>query len=360
MTNLRDLLTTAELDAEIAKGYIRVQSHPKFPYNILNYTEKAQYEGHWNNATLMCRGLIYNYETNEIVARPFPKFFNYSQLTTPPSPDTPLFSVTDKMDGSLGIIYNGTDGSINVATRGSFTSDQAIWATQWLNDHPDVYPHQYNAHTPLVEIVYPQNRIVLDYGTRAGLVLLGMVSIFDGTIYEPSIVPDVRWSGERTETFPEYVTLADVLKAPDRDNAEGLVALTTDNKLIKFKQEDYVKLHRVLTGLTERTVYDILKQDGNVDRLIEIVPDEFHIWVKEVETKLADQFLDLLWDWTRKYFEVLEGMPDGFTQKDFALEAVKYPCKSALFLLRTSDFERLHELVWKQIEPPATKATVPS
>lgn len=360
MTNLSDILSISKLDDDINDGYIRTQVHPEFPYTILNYTEKAQYDNHWTEATLACRGLIVNHETDEIVARPFPKFFNYSQLTNPPAPETPLFSVTDKMDGSLGIIYLGPDNSVNVATRGSFTSDQALWATKWIQAHPEVYPDPYKATTVLAEIVYPQNRIVLDYGNREGLVLLGAVSILDGLIYEPDVFPEVRWTGERTETFLEYVTLADVLKAPDRANAEGLVALTIDNQLIKFKQEDYVKLHRVLTGLTERTVYDMLKEDGNVNRLIEIVPDEFHEWVQDVEKRLRNELAGWIAHWYAEYYSITFDLPENATQKDFALKAVQSECKAALFLIHKNDEERLQELAWKLIEPPATKATVPA
>ena len=44
--------------------------HPAFPLTIWNYTERVQYEGLWDNITLMCRGLVTDNYGN-IVARPF-------------------------------------------------------------------------------------------------------------------------------------------------------------------------------------------------------------------------------------------------------------------------------------------------
>jgi RNA ligase len=104
------------------------------------------------------------------VARPFPKFFNYGEQ---PDEDTRRlgqpFTLSEKVDGSLGIHYrwNGTDG---IATRGSFHSPQAQWATAALADSPPVRFDYGRTH--LFEIVYPENRIVVDYGDRAELVYL--------------------------------------------------------------------------------------------------------------------------------------------------------------------------------------------
>lgn len=61
------------------------------------------------------------------VLRPLPKFLNHDQPEAPViALDEPVV-VTDKADGSLGIIYPTPDGPA-VATRGSFASDQALHA----------------------------------------------------------------------------------------------------------------------------------------------------------------------------------------------------------------------------------------
>ena len=64
-----------------------------------------------------------------VVARPFPKFFNMDE------PDAPKFEmddwveVSDKRDGSLGILYFWDDRPY-IATRGAFMSQQARHATE--------------------------------------------------------------------------------------------------------------------------------------------------------------------------------------------------------------------------------------
>jgi len=163
------------LDSLVAEGWLRSQRHPSADLWIYNYTEKTQYENHWTPETLACRGLILDADGG-VVARPFPKFFNYG---TEQAKDLPLhepYVVTEKMDGSLGIFYR-LGGEAFIASRGSFTSEQAVEGTRMLHEHDwTVHP----GTTPLFEIIYPSNRIVVDYGGRRDLVLLGVIDIATG------------------------------------------------------------------------------------------------------------------------------------------------------------------------------------
>src|SRR3982751_5016229 len=123
------------------QGIVSIQRHPELPLLIHNYTQRCQWERLWNDLTLHCRGLITDLEGN-VVARPFPKFFNLSEheghevsahegFRLPPIDWKQDFTALKKYDGSLGILYFADDGP-RLATRGSFTSDQAIRGTQIL------------------------------------------------------------------------------------------------------------------------------------------------------------------------------------------------------------------------------------
>src|SRR3954469_17993310 len=157
----------------VGGGYIRTQNHPSLPLLIHNYTEKAQYENVWNAATLACRGLVVSRD-GRVLARPFAKFFNHGQ---PGAPELDLdgpVAVTDKADGSLGVLFPTPDGWA-VATRGSFDSEQARHATKvWRSRYAGSFQPP-EGLTLLFEIIYPGNRIVLDYGDLDDLVLLGAV-----------------------------------------------------------------------------------------------------------------------------------------------------------------------------------------
>ena len=51
-------------------GLLYKQQHPSLPLTIWNYTEIVQFEGKWDEITLMCRGLVTD-DKGKIVARPF-------------------------------------------------------------------------------------------------------------------------------------------------------------------------------------------------------------------------------------------------------------------------------------------------
>jgi RNA ligase len=119
-----------KLNEYFDKGLVYKQIHPTLPLTIWNYTEKVQYENLWDEITLQTRGLVTDNEGN-IIARPFNKFFNIEEGKHTP---TEKFEVWEKMDGSLGIVF-WYQGQWVVATRGSFTSDQAIKAKELLKKY---------------------------------------------------------------------------------------------------------------------------------------------------------------------------------------------------------------------------------
>lgn len=325
------LFTQAELDREIEGGFVRSNAHPEADLWILNYTEKAAYEGHWNNVTLNCRGLIVDIY-GEIFARAFPKFFNYGQVGCPQIDlDEPAI-VSDKMDGSLGILYPDlSTGEYAIATRGSFTSDQAVHATEILHTkYADFKPTDPN-YTMLFEIIYPENRIVCDYGSMDDLVFLGAVNRRTGFTFHPGIAKDLGWRGPVAEEFT-YRTMRQALAAEPRAGKEGFVVHLLDSDVrVKIKQEDYIRLHRIVTGLNARSVWQAML-DNTVDDLIEQVPDEFHGFVRGVQTNIEL----LVWSQVTHTHEIFNDimLSKPATKKDFALKAVQHKAISwALFNL---------------------------
>ncbi|MBN1311752.1 MAG: hypothetical protein JXB30_10055, partial [Anaerolineae bacterium] len=102
---------------------------------LFDYKTSAQWDNRWNWFERTSRGLILNACTGEVVARPFDKFFNWGENGI--IPDSLPVEATDKLDGSLGILYRW-QGEHRVATRGAFLSPQAQWATTWLNQRYDL------------------------------------------------------------------------------------------------------------------------------------------------------------------------------------------------------------------------------
>jgi RNA ligase len=342
---LAEVLDPVLLAEAVTAGHIRVQRHPEAALTIYNYTEACQYAGAWTPVTLTCRGLIVDEVTGHVLARPYPKFFNHDQPGAPALRlDAPAL-VTDKADGSLGVLYPHA-GAYAVATRGSFASEQARHATAVLHSrYPGFVPPP--GLTVLVEIIYPANRIVLDYGGLDDLMLLGAVETATGRTFGPDAVPD--WPGPVVETLP-YRTLAEALAAPPRDNREGLVVHWPDtDHRVKIKYAEYVRLHRLVTGLTARSVWDVLVNGGDLAAMIEPLPDELHPWVHGVVATLTTTVEARAAQVETAYGEIVADLPAGWTRRDFAERAVRHPDRGLLFL--RLDGKDYRPLLWQQARP---------
>jgi RNA ligase len=320
------------------QGYIRTQVHPTLQLNIAKYSEKAAYERKWNAATLACRGLIYNPVTMEVVARPWSKFFNYGESLVAIGTDDPV-EVYDKVDGSLGIMYPLTKGlEYLLATVGSFTSEQAIKGSLMLVDaHCDGLFSQLKVDdnfTFLFEIVYPANRIVLDYHGESALYLLGAVNKEYGYYLGPNEAAGILgWKGKIAETF-SFKTIDEALAADYRPNAEGYI-IRSGSTIVKLKQDDYLQLHRIITNTNAKTVWRILgktimeangidyktmsrtlgcsveevKSIMDFDQMIDNVPDEFYNWLSKIQKNLIEQFYSvkkIIYDTYYKYIDLVD------------------------------------------------------
>lgn len=288
MLKLSDLFDMELFGEMRGAGFVKVQRHPDFPNDlaIVNYTHKAQQNYHWNEVTEQCRGLIFNPSTNEVLKRPFRKFYNYDEPKCARIEGQEHVVAYDKMDGSLGIIYSLPNGEIAVATRGSFTSEQAVWATQWLQNHEayDTFKRiTWDSITDVFEIIYPENRIVVSYP-------------FEGMVYLNSIVTETGNSGfmpgpwhpmRATEILYEgpFILLFDT---EERKNAEGFVVEASNGRRVKVKYEEYIKIHRIVSHLTPRYVHEYLggPNHGRLKELMSTVPEEHAQWVKKVGEEL--------------------------------------------------------------------------
>jgi RNA ligase len=356
LMKLRDLLDPGELEAAIAGALVRRQHHPSAPLAILNYTERCAYERAWSDVTRQCRGLIYDTGTGDVVARPFPKFFNYGE-----SPDAAFaldepVMVTDKMDGSLGILYWLPGGRPAIATRGSFASEQAAHASALFRERYEqsFAPAAGDGLTHLFEVVYPANRIVVDYGGVDDLFYLGCVDIETGRTHGPDA--GAGWPGPKAEAF-ECLTLAHALELQPRPNAEGIVVHFLDSdQRVKVKQEDYVALHRLVTGMNARVVWERIGQGETADSLCQGIPEEFWPWVRQVAAELEAERARVTADAAAEHERILAGLPDGWGRKDYALAAVQSPSRPWLFNLL--DGRDPAEGIWRTLKPSGERTLV--
>ena len=360
----------SELNDYYERGLIAKQTHPTLPLTIWNYTEKVQYENLWNEVTLKCRGLITDNNTGKAIVEPFKKFFNYEELAADrisgskiPSKGDYVY-VQEKMDGSLGILFWYGDQWI-MATRGSFTSDQAIKGLEIVKNNYflDVFLREY---VYLVEIIYPENRIVVDY-RKEKVTFLSVVLNRKHEGWNPTDDSELHWTTANSifkciglkkkdivkteQHFNFSDELYQSLKSKNEKNKEGYVLrYQPGNFRMKIKFEDYVRLHKIMTNLSTLAVWEVLSNGQNMDSILKDVPDEFYQKIREYEDKLHCEFRRLKSEY-EDHFESIRRLGTRKLFAQFLNVGFMYP----KILFAMYDGKSVDEMIWKIIKPEFRK-----
>lgn len=242
------------------------------------YTTNTVYSEDWDNVSLHARGIVFDYATGEVLARPFDKFFNLGEMIdTETGVLKPIagyvkqhlgfdnlsgdykhqkFRVMDKLDGSLGIAFwTGTDWYVKTA--GSFESDQAKWANEWFDMIIDTSILD-KSKTYLFEIIYDEDKHPIEYDFE-GLVLLGIVDTKTG-IEEPlfEILRVAKELNIRHAEVLEFTDFDEVVKYAKNlpKTKEGVVITFENGFKLKVKGDEFLALQKIFHFLTKDVIYE--------------------------------------------------------------------------------------------------------
>jgi RNA ligase len=285
----------------VRHGYLKKAT--KGDLVLYGYTDQTTFERAWQTPyTLHARGIIFNSKTGELVAKPFPKFFNLGEMENVSLLNLPKepYKVYEKADGSLGIIFH-YQGQWHMATRGSFSSEQAVRGMEILKKKYNMQ-WLYPGFTYLVEIIYPENKIIIDYKGMEKLVLLG--------VYHTESQQEVVWDGKYGEsgswgrfqstgmelpkqynyTIEEMIALQKTLPKDD----EGFVVRFESGLRVKIKGHEYLRIAKMISQMSPLSFWEAMK-DGKVGReYIVQLPEEFRKEYEPMIEKLEQQYFQMM------------------------------------------------------------------
>lgn len=273
--------------------------HPTLGLVGLNYTQVAHLTLHrfakgWTDPLRLCRGIVFDRKAN-LLAFPFPKFFNYGEHeeTRGELSDSWPREATDKKDGHLGIIFRYR-GRLIATTRGSFVSASSRIANEMLavksrQRWKSIVPED---HTVLAEIIHPQTKVILDYGRRRGFELIGCYN--NDTFADMNHAELAELASKLKIPVTELVPFASIDELKKRvqekkfENREGYVVRFTkpdgSTLRVKFKCAGY--LGKMLEDkLTYRYLMTRLLE-GNLDKTLAGKPDEVEQEARRMAAKL--------------------------------------------------------------------------
>jgi T4 RnlA family RNA ligase len=263
---------------------------------LVTYSKTYQYEHNsvaWDPLVQHCRGIIFDTSDTlspyRIVALPFSKFFNYGEGGIHyPSAGAEITSVYEKVDGSLGICFHWHN-KWHLTTRGSLNSDIGEVGQQML-DHMLAQQRMTldPSDTRLFEIIYPENRICVDYGDARELVFLGRRNVRSGV--EDYDIGSAVWRAPCQYQFNGREDLVNWLNKQKGEQFEGFVVHFSDGSIFKFKSEDYMRLHRIIAQFTFKRVLEAV-QAGEQEDIRKALPEELipefdrYCWMIEDKVK---------------------------------------------------------------------------
>lgn len=340
------------LQEYIDNGLIVANKHPEYDIWILNYSPKVQSKKIWDDYTLSCRGMVIDVNGN-ILARPFSKFKNFEEHDPSEIDMSKKYEIFEKMDGSLIILFFYEEiMQWIIASRGSFISEQVIKARQMID--ANTYYSLNRKCTYLFEIIYKENRIVVDYGDRNELVLLGVIITENGEeipyktlkmLYSNYFDVVKKYDIENIKDLNE-------LKALEEENREGFVVRFSDGFRVKVKFSEYIRLHGILTNVSNITVWEHLMNNYNFDSLLDQVPDEFYDWLKKTVKSLEHEYNEIERLALKEFIRIYH-INNITSRKEFAMEALKTEHWGVLF--KIFDKRPYDEIIWRKIRPSYSK-----
>lgn len=242
------------LQKYVKDTFICHEKHPFADLHIYGYYATSDNIHVWDDISKYCRGIILDGGGN-VVEMPFMKFWtfrqylsdkllllNEGQILRVPSK---RFRITEKVDGTMVTLYWVKDRPY-LATQRSFTNVKAIEATKILYER---YSHLFSvfdrSKTYIFEAIYPETKVLIDYGNMRDLVLIGVIDKVSG---KPEKVPEnigFRTCRDYTEEYGHIRDLEE-LAALDLENQEGFVLYYEDGSMVKLKFPWYSQAHSIL------------------------------------------------------------------------------------------------------------------
>jgi hypothetical protein len=354
-------LDIEEVQKRIDNGCLIVRKHPFLDLRIFNYTHKTQHQRLWDKYTRTCRGLIVDGQNN-ILNNPFPKFYNLGETEETMIHNLPyeIPSITEKLDGMLGILYEERDNPA-IATRGAFDSPYAEWATNWLRIKGYSLDDFKLDYTYLFEIIFPENKIIVNYGNRAELVLLAVRNNHGGQgDIELNHIKEAEElglsyakefsAGDDNDKISDALKYLEKLKGTEH---EGFVCRYSNGLRLKIKSVDYKRLHKILMGLSAKDIWVTLRDMGTVEHVLENVPDEFYDWVKKVESEVTVSKNDIM-NRSAKIAEGAKKFGSRIEQAEYITNNTKdgdEVLRGVAFFLLDDRIEKAEYSAWQRVRP---------
>lgn len=332
-------------------------------YDIFNY-RLASYTDFLLPSALECRGVMFEVDSVgnpiELKALPFFKFFNAFENPFVMDLDFgTVESIYVKADGSLMSTYV-EDGKLKLKSKGSISSEQAMFAMDILRQDSEFYQALLKAdidgYTVNLEYMSPNHRIVLGY-MDAHLKVLGARSRQDGKFVEYDTLLEMFGADKVIEKVVPSDPVEFCSNISSMTDIEGFVVWMADGRIVKIKCDWYLSLHHAKDSVNNpRRLFEAILDEGiddlrslfHTDLVAMKMIDEMQVKVDHVYNsmvKAVEEFYNKNKELDRKSFALLG-------QKDPSLVNGKlsyFGLAMNLYIGKENDYKAFLKGKWKEL-----------
>lgn len=302
----------AKLEEYVVAGLLRSDRTDDDKLAIYTYTDQCVFARAWDEITLNNRGHIYDVQSGERIACAMPKFFNLGEnedsLYEKFNWGKP-YHVLAKEDGWLGVLYRH-ENKFKVASRGSFHSDGAQWATSFIQKFDlSCLPDE---ATLCFEIINPKQKIILDYSGQETLIILAAFNRCDGTEYPREIIE--QWAENiGLPIVTKYdISIKDCLEIQKEGKGrEGFVLVFQDGRRIKVKTDWYMALAKLMSNMSPIAIWDTMSMGKVPEAYMVKLPEELRPLATAYKETLEDQYLKIFEGIKARCSPVIESCKGG-------------------------------------------------
>jgi RNA ligase len=319
---------------------IHTVRHPELPLLILDYDQIDSPRRH--PVVRECRGLVLHAESHDLVARSFPRFFNWGEMQDEMKRfDFSDFIAHTKEDGSLVLLFFFA-GAWRTTTRASFAQDrfrnaevtwpEGIRQALGVGSLADLAGVLDPALSYVCEFCSPYNTVVRRYPEPMMYLLSAYRGADELTVVEVDDLARPPFRRPRQHHFTSIEAIREFLQvqASADPTFEGVVIRDRHNQRWKIKSPTYLGLHQLNSqeeefGPKQLLPFILAGEDSELLTYFPQVRDSYLAYKAQVEAALAR--LEEVWQATWR----IEG------QKEFA-QAIQgqTPFTALLFALRKS------------------------
>lgn len=335
-SHLVEYLKTHTIEQLVEEKSIIVKEYDNF--RVFNYNQIDNDK--LCEVTKECRGIILD-KKNEIVCRPFGRFFNYGEHGCA-SFNFENSSIVEKVDGSLIKVWcdwSVPGGQWQIATRGTAFGESQVmdWSITFKElflralslDSTEKFEYRLHSDfTYLFELSCMENRVVTKYD-KDTVVFLAKRDNDSGDYKNPD-EEELTFFTEIGVRMPKTFSLNSIKEVQEAAEnltnlEEGFIVYENGVPVCKIKSPTYVIVHHIRgEGLNKRRIAQLVWSNEEQEYLSYFPEDEKHFKDWRIAHSKMVSNLDFLWN-TNKGLE---------SQKDFAMQVKDSPVGGMLFNMR--------------------------